>query len=334
MKGYEFQQIPPHEGGRNVVYTCEKEGAGSKILRITFLPDRSRKDFLGEMEYVRYLFEHGGSVSDVISSRQGNLVEEITHNNHTFFICLFEKAKGKLLVENHYKYREGAPLSEYFYNCGKTLGKLHHILKEYTPVQRRYSFFDKYKAEYIDKLIPGSLSLLKEKMVELLDTLQGLDRDQETFGMIHFDYNDGNYFIDFDTGQITAYDFDNSCYCWYMFDLASIWGNGMGWIQSEPDAGKRKKFLEDYFEIVLAGYRSETRLDHPMLNTLPLFIQANFLENIIDAFEVMRINGEEPECDEELSYRIKCMEDDIPYFGFFHEIYSCEKPFEYEKRDI
>jgi hypothetical protein len=41
------------------------------------------------------------------------------------------------------------------------------------------------------------------------------------------------------------------------------------------------------------------------------------MEGIIDAFEVMRNNGEEPECDEELSYRIKCMEDDIPYMGFF-----------------
>ena len=44
--------------------------------------------------------------------------------------------------------------------------------------------------------------------------------------------------------------------------------------------------------------------------------------------------GEEPEYDEELSYLIKCMEEDIPYMGFFHEIYSCEEPFEYEERDI
>lgn len=303
MEGYETGLVKAHDGGRNVVYTCEKEGADAKILRIAFLPDRSREDFLGELEYIRYLFEHGGSVSDVVSSRKGNLLVEITHNHHIFFISLFKKAKGKL----------------------------HQISKEYTPIHRRYSFFDKYNAEYIDKLIPDSLSPLKEKLVELLNTLEGVDRNKETFGLNHFDYNDGIYSIDFDSGQLTVYDFDNSCYCWYMFDLASIWGNGMGWIQSEPNVGKRKKFMEDYFETVLAGYRSETKIENPMLDTLPLFIQANFLENIIDAFEVMRNNGEEPECDEELSYRIKCMEDDIPYFGFFHEIYSCEEPFQYEK---
>ncbi|WP_212980720.1 phosphotransferase enzyme family protein [Paenibacillus azoreducens] len=334
LEGYEIQLIPAHDGGRNVVYTCEKEGADAKILRIAFLPDRNREDFLAEVEYIRYLFEHGGSVSNVVSSRKGNLLEEITHNEHTFYICLFEKAKGKMLAENNYRYREGAPITEYYYNSGKVLGKMHQISKGYTPVHRRYSFFDKYNAEYIDKLIPGSLSPLKEKLVELLNTLKGLDRNQETFGMVHFDYSDGNYMIDFETGQITVYDFDNSCFCWYIYDLANLWTHGVGWIQFEPDAGKRKNFMDDYFETVLAGYRSETEIEDSMLDTLPLFIQVTLMENVVDAFEVMRNNGEELECDEELSYRIKCLEDDIPYLGFFHEIYSCEGPFEYEERNI
>ena len=317
LEGYEIQRIPAHDGGRNVVYTCEKEGESAKILRIAFLPDRGREDFLGEVEFVRYLFERGGSVSNVISSRKGNLLEEIIHNNHIFFVCLFEKAKGKMLVENNYRYREGAPIIEYYYNCGKVLGKLHQLSKEYTPVHRRYSFFDKYNVEYIDKLIPGSLSLLKEKMVELLKTLEELDRNHESYGMIHFDYNDGNYSIDFDTGKITVYDFDNSCFGWYMYDLADLWTHGMGWIQFEPDVGKRKKFMDDYFETVLAGYRSETKIDNSMLDKLPLFIKACIMENIVDAFDVMQNNDEEPECDEELSYLIKCLEDGIPYKGFF-----------------
>ncbi|OOC64225.1 aminoglycoside phosphotransferase [Paenibacillus ihbetae] len=334
MEGYEIQLIPPHEGGRNIVYVLEKEGADAKILRIAFLPDRSRDDFLAEVEYIRYLFKHGGSVSNVISSLNGNLLEEITHNQHLFFICLFKKAKGKRLAENYYRYREGAAISEYYYNCGKVLGKLHQLSTQYTPVHHRHHFFDKFNAEYIDKLIPDSLSLLKKKLAELLHALEGLDRSHETYGMIHFDYNDGNYSIDYDTGQITVYDFDNSCFGWYMYDLASVWRNGMGWIQFEPDAGKRKAFMDDYFETVLEGYRSETKLEDTMLDQLPLFIQACVMENIVDAFEVMHNTGEEPGCDEELSYLIKCMEDDIPYLGFFHEIYSCEEPFEYEERKI
>lgn len=95
--------------------------------------------------------------------------------------------------------------------------------------------------------------------------------------MILFDYNDVNYMIDYNSGQITVYDFYNSCFGWYMFDLVNIWGKGIDWIQFEPDADKRKKFMEDYFEIVLAGYRSETRLDQSMLIHCPcLFKQASW----------------------------------------------------------
>lgn len=334
LNGYSITQITPHEGGRNLVYVCEKEGINAKIIRISFLNDRRKEDFLSELEYVRYLFEHGGSVSNVVNSQKGNLMEEIIHNNHIFYICLFERARGKMLVENNYQYREGVPLTEYFYNCGKTLGKLHQLSKEYNPTHHRYSFFDKNNAKYIEELIPDSFSLLKEKLLGLLKTLQGLDKDRYSFGMVHLDYGDGNYMIDFDTGDITVYDFDDSCFCWYMFDLASTWRNGVGWIQFEQDADKRKKFMEDYYEVTLAGYRSETKIKDSMLEQLPFFIQINILENIVSKFEWMRDNGKESECDEELSYLIKCIEDEIPYLGFFHEIYSCEEPFEYKKCKI
>ncbi|MCR8645468.1 phosphotransferase [Paenibacillus sp. N1-5-1-14] len=334
LEGYETTQIKPHEGGRNLVYTFEKKSTDALILRIAFIKDRTREDFLGEVEYIRYLFEHGASVSDVVNSTKGNLLEEITYKGHTYYICLFKKAKGKRFVENNYRYREGVPLTEYFYNCGKTLGKMHKVSKGYAPKQPRYSFLDKINADLIDELIPDSLPLLKEKLKGLLQTLEGLDKDRETYGMIHFDYNDGNYSIDFDTGQITIYDFDNSCFGWYMFDLASVWGNGFGWCRHHPDADKRIERMDNYFEIVLDGYRSETQVDDSMLDKLPLFIQANLMENILALFEIMRDNGEELECDEELSYLIKCMEDDIPYFGFFDEIYSVEEPFEYEVRKI
>lgn len=334
LDGYKINLVKAHDGGRNVVYTCEKEGAIAKIIRIAFLDDRNREDFLAEVEYIRYLYEHGASVSNVISSRNGNLLEGITYDNDIFYICGFERAKGKLLVENSYKYREGVPLTEYFYNCGKTLGKMHQLSKKYDPVNKRYSFFDKFNVEYLDKLIPSSLSLLKKKLFELLKTLDELEDSSEFYGMVHFDYGDGNYMIDFDTGKITVFDFDNSCFCWYMYDLADVWSHGVGWIQFERDAEKRKKFMEDYFEMILAGYKSETDIKDSMLEKLPLFINVGIMEYIVDTFEVLRHSGEEPECDEAMSYLIKCLEDDIPYKGFFHEIYSCDEPFECEKRDI
>ncbi|TCJ00999.1 aminoglycoside phosphotransferase [Cytobacillus praedii] len=330
MEEYQIGLISPHDGGRNIVYICEKEGSKSKILRISYLNDRHLEDYLGELEYIKYLFNHGGSVSNVISSLNGNILEKVSFNGNTFFVSLFENAKGKRLVENNFKYREGAEITEYYYNCGKVLGKLHQLSKEYTPVHSRYNFFDKYNENYIDELIPDTLSLLKTKLKEHIKTLKNLSRNRENFGMVHFDYNDGNYSIDFDNGQITVYDFDNSCFSFYMFDLASLWTNGFGWIQFEPDPIKRRKFMEDYFKIALDGYRSETEIDEYLLDKLPVFINTSIMENIVDTFEVMKNNENDPVCDEELMYLIKCIEDDIPYMGFFSDIYSCDTPFEFE----
>src|SRR5215472_18961089 len=49
-------------GGRRIIKKKKKKGAGAKKLRIAFLHDRSWEDFLCEVEYIRYVFEHGGSV--------------------------------------------------------------------------------------------------------------------------------------------------------------------------------------------------------------------------------------------------------------------------------
>ncbi len=334
LNNYNINVVEAHEGGRNLVYFCENEDKGDKIIRIAFLPDRNTEDFLSELEYVRYLYKHGGSVSNVVDSCNGRLLEEIIYKGHSFFVSVFEKAKGGQLAENGYRYREGVPLTEYFYNCGKTLGKLHALSKGYEPVNRRYSFFDKYNAEFINQIIPDSLPLLKEKLLELIRTLEVMERNSGTFGMVHFDYSDGNYMIDYETGNITVFDFDNACHCWYMYDLANVWEHGVGWVQFEADKEKRQQFMTEYFETVLDGYKSETKIDNKMLENLQLFIKVSIMESIIDAFEVMHFNEEKPVCNEQLSYLIKCMEDEIPYNGFFHEIYSCDEPFEYEAREI
>lgn len=319
-----IQQIGAHKGGRNLVY----RSAGNEIIRISFLPDRCLEDYLAETMYVRYLYEHDASVANVITSKNGNLLEVLEHNQDPFYICLFENAKGESLAEHQYRYREGAPLSEYFYNCGKTLGQMHRLSKTYVPVHHRYDFFDKYNAAYFNELIPDEYPLLKRKLTGLLAKLRCLDQSQRHYGMVHFDYSDGNYMIDYETGKITVFDFDNCCSCWYMFDLANLWTHGVGWIQFEPDKDKRKAFMDEYFRTVIEGYRSETKLEDTMLGMLPLFVQTVLMENIADDFEVRCFSGEESECDEEQMYRIKCMESDIPFMGFFHEIYDCNAPFE------
>lgn len=321
--------------GPNLVYACEKSGAGAKILRLSYQTLRTRGDLLAETEYVRYLRANSGSVAGVLPSRDGSLVETVDLDGRLFHACLFERARGERLADRGYRYREGVPLTAYYFDCGKTLGRLHRLSKGYKPAHRRYDFFEWYTEDFIRKAVPASLSLLKEKMTALLRRLETLPRDAESYGMVHFDFGDGNYHIDFETGQLTVYDFDNCCTCWYLYDLADVWMNGTGWTGFEADPGKRRALMQAYFNTVLEGYRTEMDISEEMLSRLPLFIQALSLEAVMDYFVGLFLRGETvSECEEEVSYLIRCLEEDIPYRGFFHDIYDPEEPFECEPRKL
>ena len=123
-----------------------RNGEKQSVLRISALGDRSENDYLAETEFVRFLAENGAPVSDVIPSIQGKLVERVEADGKAMYISLFAYAKGMLLADNGYRYREGAPLSEYFYNTGKALGAIHRLSKAYAPVHRRPDYMFNYRS--------------------------------------------------------------------------------------------------------------------------------------------------------------------------------------------
>ena len=318
LTDYEYIQVAGHEGGRNLVYVCSKAGENEYVLRISALGDRTETDYLAETEFVRYLAENGASVADVIPSVHGKLVECVETDGGRSFVSLFAYAKGMLISDNGYRYREGVPLEEYFYNTGKTLGAIHRLSKTFSPTYRRISYFEKYNREYIDRLIPDTYNELKEAMFERLDVFRELPTDAECFGLVHFDFSDGNYHIDMSTGKITAYDFDNCMYCWYMFDLANLWTHGVGWCQFEADAKKRMEYMGHYFETILEGYRSETEVSEELLGRLPLFIDMVLIENVVDEFECCAREGEELDY-EDIEDAAECLIHRIPYAGVGEE---------------
>ncbi|MBP5492280.1 MAG: phosphotransferase [Clostridiales bacterium] len=314
LDGYDFDFVSAHEGGRNRIVVCVKEEEKKYVLRISDLSDRTKEDYLAETEFIRYLADNGAPVADVIPSKNGKLVECIEEKEGPTYISLFEYAKGMLMVDNGYRYREGAPLEEYFYNMGKALGAIHRLSKAYKPEHKRIAFFDKYTMDYIGKLIPDQYSDLKEAIRRRLESYTELPVDNDGFGLVHFDYCDGNYHVDMKTGDITVFDFDNCIYCWYMFDLAHIWTHGVGWCQFEKDPKKRMAFMDHYFETVLEGYRSETDVAQELLDQLQLFIDMTIIELLVDEFECAAREGELPD-EEDIGISINILVHDVPFCG-------------------
>ena len=63
------------------------------------------------------------------------------HRRINTYVSLFQYAKGILISDNGYRYREDVPFSEYFYNTGKVLGKIHSLSKNYHPAHKPHNFF-------------------------------------------------------------------------------------------------------------------------------------------------------------------------------------------------
>ncbi len=314
LEGCDLAPVPGHSGGRNRVLVVRRNGENRSVLRLSTLEDRTEEDLLAELEFVRYLKQNGAPVADVIPSPRGRLAETVEAAGITARVCLFEYAKGMLLYDNGYRYRDGAPLEEYFFNTGKALGAIHRLSKVYAPVHRRPDYFDKYNMAYIDRLIADSLAPLKEAIARRLEAFRLLPADPDRYGLVHFDFSDGNFHIDMATGAITVFDFDNCMACWYMFDLANLWTHGEGWYRHEADPERRMAGMRHYFDTILAGYRSETDLPEDMLEKLPLFIDMVLIENIVDVFECAAREGEDPDA-EDYEDAADCLVRGIPYAG-------------------
>ena len=314
LNGCECIPVSGHTGGRNRIYLCVLNGEAGYVLRISSLGDRPEEAYLAETEFVRYLAGNGAPVADVIPSVHGRLAECFQEGGRTNYVSLFAYARGMLISDNGYRYRKGAPLEEYFYNTGKALGAIHRISKQYKPVHRRPEYADKYHTAYIEELVSDSHADLKKAIARRLEAFRTLPTDGQSYGLVHFDFSDGNYHIDMSTGEITVFDFDNCMYCWYMYDLANLWTHGTGWCRKERDPGKRMAYMDHYFNTVLEGYRSETDISEELLQKLPLFIDMVLIENIVDEFECCAREGGEPEY-EDIRDAAECLIHDIPYAG-------------------
>ena len=314
LEDYKLIKKEEHKNGRNIIYICTKNGENKYVVRISPLEDRIEEDYLIETEFVHYLSKNHAPVIDVIPSINGKYVECINYGSSVLYVSMFTYAKGILLCDNGYKYRDGVSINEYHYNVGKTLGMIHKLSKSFKSNYNCISYFDKYNKEYIDALIPNSYLELKNAIFERISKFENLPISNSVFGLIHFDFDDGNYFVDMNDGQITVFDFENCMYCWYMYDLANLWIQGTGWFYNEKDYVKRMNNMVNYFNVILDGYESVNDIPEIMLEKLSLFIDMVLIENIVDEFECS-LRRKEEVVYEDIKDRVQSLIDNVVFIG-------------------
>jgi Ser/Thr protein kinase RdoA (MazF antagonist) len=191
--------------------------------------------------------------------------------------------------------------------------------------RKRPDWFKLHKPKAaVQSIVSTKLTVVREKICKHIDAIEKLPRDRNAYGLIHGDFNDGNFTVDYTNGDITVFDFDDACYFWFVYELASAWEGGVGRIMFRP-LNERKAFMDHYFKQVMEGYNQENVLTDAWLERIPLFLKLIQIEEFL--YFAQYIDSDDPEIQAGLNYKIKCIEDDIPYLGFFDSIYSPEKPF-------
>ena len=320
----QLSKFDDYEGCANLVYQFKRDDQ-PRILRISYRSDRPIALIQAELHFVNYLADNGMRVARPMPSEAGNLVEVIPAAGIPFIAVAFAKGRGMRVPDNGYRYREGIPIKEYFQNWGRTLGQMHRLTKTYQPPSASIRRPEWFAWEYYSGFPYGErLPAIQKKYDELIAELHALPKDVDSYGLIHNDFNDGNFTVDYDNGDMTVFDFDDSCYFWFMYDIACAWEGGIGRAMFRPLA-ERKGFMDRYMEQVLSGYNRENTLSDEWLARLPLFLRLVQMQELMHFAQYLDDPDEETQAG--LRYKIHCIENDIPYLGFFDDVFSPERPF-------
>ena len=233
----------------NRVFTFVSSGV-RRFLRLTPGVHRSRPLLEAELDYVVYLHGAGVSVCPPIASKGGRMIEELPAEGAPLFACVFEEAVGETFT-----FGSRETNLEHFRLRGRTLGRMHSLAKGYVPSEnrRRFEWDEDPILRDVGAYLPRSEKVVWAEYQELKEWLAARPHDRDSFGLIHGDFGPTNFRQA--GGELCVFDFDDSCYHWFAYDLAvTIYPHG--W----------REGARALLESLLEGYTAETATSPPQVD--------------------------------------------------------------------
>ncbi len=250
----------------NFVYEAVNEDGVDLVLRISHSTRRTLDYTLGEIEFVRYLGAAKIPVAQPILSESGQFVERIDDSDpgHHFVVTAFERAEG-VVFDDAPPLRERYWKPPLFRDLGRLFARLHNRAQTYKLSNPRYKRQEWYEYDVvdIDRFAPPDERQVRERTWEILERLKQLPRTAEEYGLIHADLHMHNFC--FADGRITAFDFDNCEYAWFVKDIAVL----LFYVARSEARGQREQAVAAFLAPFLEGYREHRRCDRQWLATIP-----------------------------------------------------------------
>lgn len=232
------------------------------FIRITHESHRNKQLIQAEIEWIQYLSINGILVAKPIFSRSDLLIETIAYENDTFFVVAFEEAIGKGIGQYPWS-TDNVEL------LGRLTAKIHILSRNYTPINscRRFEWYENKFISRASEYLPKRHLKVVDALNELIEQINKLPRDNNSYGLIHGDMVACNYHVDGD--KITIFDFDESSYCWFINDIAiQLFYESLTW-RGELDFEGSQLSATHFFK----GYCENKALDSFWLKQIPLFVK-------------------------------------------------------------
>jgi len=230
-------------------------------LRISHSLRRSAALIQGEVDWINYLAAGGVAVARAVLSVRGQLVEEIDDGaGGQFLATAFVKAEGQPPWDLW--------TPTLFARYGQLIGSIHALTEHYQPTAApgQRPAWDDDLCEFIDRFLPASQTLVREKFRQVFDQLQRLPKAKTSYGLIHYDAHGNNFFVD-EAGAITLFDFDDCVYSWFCNDIA------IALFYIVQDAEDAPAFTQEFMTHFLRGYQQAYRLAPQWLLAIPAFLK-------------------------------------------------------------
>lgn len=282
--------------------------AQSYILRISHSSYRELDQIKAEIEWIDFLKTKELPVTTPVLSEKGQYIEEISLADSTsFYATLFVKVPGETIATNHALMTP--PVIE---KWGSILGKLHTLTKEYKPkssIARKHWYEQPEIADMENLLTDYPVILAKAK--KHIAYIKSLPKDENTYGLIHYDLHEVNLLVDGE--NITVIDFDDSQYDYLVADFSSLFFQ-LVW-RFHTAERSREEVVKEFYPQFMKGYLKEHPLSEFWISKIPDFLQLRHFVLFCNCIKELKEEYDEF-LEQVVNWWVPMLEQDTPWIDF------------------
>lgn len=200
----------------NAIYPFKHNGQ-LQFIRFSPAKEKSYKALEGEVQLLKHLLKNDVEVPKLIPSIEGHLIESINTPWGFYYAVVFQG----IVSDNGYSMEEVALKESMIYDLGCILANIHKNTKTLTQATCYRPSIDDHLIWVKDKLIKYDADL---RLIDLTDTLMAsikkYPRHEDSYGLLHYDFELDNLMMEKETNTIYTIDFDDACYGWYALDIS------------------------------------------------------------------------------------------------------------------